>query len=281
MPIIYEPAGAAKEYSPLAANLYRGCGHGCLYCYAPACIRMSREKFSRDPRPRTGVLKALERDAKRHSAAGPAGGPGPDPRPILLSFTSDPYQPAEEGYGVTRAALAMMLPLGLKVRILTKNPGLAIRRDLDILAAYRGQIEFGTTLVFYWDPDREHWEPNAPPSVERMRAIWEAHDAGIPTWVSIEPVIDPAQARLLLDYPGVDTFKIGKLNHDKKREAEIDWLAFLRAVLERLEGRRAGYYIKHDLWAFADEEIRGKYAKERLPQSTQSAPRTAGAGVPT
>jgi DNA repair photolyase len=270
MSIIYEPRGAAKEYSPLAANLYRGCGHGCLYCYAPQCLRMSREEFSRDPRPRTGVLKALERDAKRHSAAGPAGGPGPDPRPILLCFTSDPYQPVEEKYGVTREALKILLPLGLKVRILTKNPGLAIRRDLDILAPYRGQVEFGTTVVFCRGKDREYWEPHAPHSAERLNALRGAHHECIPTWLSLEPVIDPFQTLDILAYACdgdfVDVVKIGKLNHDKKREAKIDWTAFLRSALERLEGRRCGYYIKHDLWAFADEDIRAVYPKERAAE---------------
>ena len=58
MNAIYEPRGAAAEYAPLACNLYRGCGHGCKYCYAPACLRMGREEFAR-PAPRPGILDAL------------------------------------------------------------------------------------------------------------------------------------------------------------------------------------------------------------------------------
>lgn len=46
MNVIYEPKGKAGEYSPLAVNLYRGCDHGCTYCYAPAATRTARETFS-------------------------------------------------------------------------------------------------------------------------------------------------------------------------------------------------------------------------------------------
>jgi len=45
MPIIYEPSGKALEYSPLAANLYAGCGHRCVYCYAPLALKRTREMF--------------------------------------------------------------------------------------------------------------------------------------------------------------------------------------------------------------------------------------------
>jgi hypothetical protein len=47
--IIYESRGRAREYCELAANLYRGCGHGCEYCYAPAAIHMARDEFYHPP----------------------------------------------------------------------------------------------------------------------------------------------------------------------------------------------------------------------------------------
>ena len=45
MRVVYEPKGRAREYSELACNLYRGCVHGCRYCYAPACMRTTGEKW--------------------------------------------------------------------------------------------------------------------------------------------------------------------------------------------------------------------------------------------
>lgn len=45
MKIIYEPKGAAKEYSELAVNLYLGCNHGCKYCFAPRCMFKTKEEY--------------------------------------------------------------------------------------------------------------------------------------------------------------------------------------------------------------------------------------------
>lgn len=90
MSIIYEPKGRAKEYCELAANLYRGCGHGCRYCYAPDATRADREKFYREPQPRKSVIEKLRKDAFTIS--------GIEKRPVLLCFTCDPYQPINEHY---------------------------------------------------------------------------------------------------------------------------------------------------------------------------------------
>jgi DNA repair photolyase len=59
MNVVYEPRGRAREYSGLACNLYRGCTHGCRYCYAPACMRTTGEKWHAIAEPRTDILKLL------------------------------------------------------------------------------------------------------------------------------------------------------------------------------------------------------------------------------
>ena len=61
MKVIYEPKGKALEFSPLGANLYRGCSHGRLYCYVPQTIKEKREIFVTQPKPRKDVLKWLEK----------------------------------------------------------------------------------------------------------------------------------------------------------------------------------------------------------------------------
>ena len=239
MNAIYEPKGRAKEYAELACNLYRGCSHGCAYCYAPACLRMDREKFHTEVAPRAGILKALEHDAKKLS--------GTDKR-VLLSFTSDPYQPLEKTEFITRAALQILQRYQVPASVLTKNGGLA-RRDFDLMQ--RGGIQFGSTIIFHDDGYRQGWEPGASFTSERMDAVREAHAMGIYTWISVEPVIDVDEALAVMTtmLPYVDFWKVGKLNYNIERERQIDWQDFLERVEVVLKGKQ--YLIKQDLLEWA------------------------------
>lgn len=237
MPIIYEPRGKAREYSELAVNLYTGCSHACRYCYCPAILRKTIDAWASDPRPRKNILRDLRHDAKKLQG---------DPREILLSFMSDPYH-SDEAARLTRDALELLEQYDLRVQILTKG-GRRSTQDFDILL--RNRWKYGTTIIFQSEAHRQDWEPGAPPVAERMDALRQAHAMGIFTWVSVEPVVDPAEAiRVVETLRGeVDFWKIGKLNHDRKREAAIDWCRFLLDVEAALEG--CHYMIKNDLQRF-------------------------------
>ena len=63
MKAIYEPAGKAREYADLACNLYRGCVHGCKYCFAPAVLHMTADNFHARAQLRPGILEALAKEA--------------------------------------------------------------------------------------------------------------------------------------------------------------------------------------------------------------------------
>ena len=88
------------------------------------------------------------------------------------------------------------------------------------------------------------------PIAERIEAVRAAHAMGIFTWVSIEPVVDTAEALDVIAAlrDDVDLWKVGKLNHDAKREAAIDWQRFLTDVETALAGRQ--YLIEKDLQRF-------------------------------
>jgi len=236
MSVIYEPRGPAREYAPLAANLYRGCGHGCSYCYAPAATRTDRERFVR-PEPRARVLGQLERDAARLAG---------DRRDVLLSFTCDPYQPLDAELGLTRQAIQILHRHRLAVTVLTKG-GYRARRDLDLLAE-DPRSSFGVTLTFA-DPARSQaWEPGAALPVERLDSLTRAKAAGIHTWASLEPVIDPAETLELIrwSWPWVDLYRVGKWNHDARARA-IDWPAFREAAEAELRRLGKAYTIKQAL----------------------------------
>ena len=240
--IIYETGGRAREYCELAANLYRGCDHGCIYCYAPLALKCKREEFSH-PVVRKDVLSKLEKDAIQLKKQG-------EKRTILLSFTTDPYQQIEEKLQITREAIEILHEHGLKISILTKG-GRRSLRDFDLLTKRPDLSEYGTTLVFINEEQRKEIEPGAAPSLERIECLKEAHQRGIFTYVSLEPVWDPEQTLKLIEMsaPFVDFYKVGKLNYNA-RQKEIDWKSFKNIVIQVLEEKKKNYYLKTDLIQF-------------------------------
>jgi len=242
MMAIYEPKGKALEYSPLAVNLYSGCAHRCSFCYAPAVLRKTKEEFGHDPRPRDGIVEAIKKDAVKLAAAH-------DTRQILLSFTSDPYQPIEADCQITRRSIEIMGQLGLNMAVLTKA-GRLVERDFDLFTEYR--VKLGFTLVGRDEQARE-MEPGAGPPSERVEVLKRAKAAGIETWISLEPVFEAARACNWISelHPWVDFWKVGKINHDKKAEAAVDWSKFHHDVTVLLDQVGAHYMIKKDLQAYA------------------------------
>jgi len=237
MTVIYEPRGRAREYAPLAVNLYAGCEHGCVYCYAPSAVRKSPEQFHVRPTPRANILEKLQKEVTRR--------PGQGQR-VLLCFTCDPYQPLDVKLGLTRRAIQALHGAGYRVEVLTKG-GTRACRDFDLLGP---EDAFASTLTFLDAKKSDEWEPNAAPPLDRIDAIRKAHQAGIPTWVSLEPVIDPEQSLEIIraTHDIVDLYKVGKLNYHPAAKA-VDWGAFghaAEALLRRL-GKR--YYLKADLRA--------------------------------
>lgn len=255
MKAIYEPRGMAREYAALACNLYRGCSHGCLYCYAPSCLQRKREVFHHDVGARLGIIEALRKDAVRHA--------GTTER-VLLSFTSDPYQPAEEDLGLTREALEVLVEHGIAFQVLTKG-GLRAARDFDLFAEGGGW--FATTMVFTEEASRTEWEPNAARLQSRVEAIQQAHARGIRTWVSVEPVIDPKQALELIERlnPWVDGWKVGKLNYHPVAKA-VDWFAFAAEMSSLLKGSGKEYLIKESLQPYLSRRTDAKPASPTQPR---------------
>ena len=254
MEVIYRPKGRALEYAPLAVNLYTGCPHGCTYCFAPNALRVDRDDFRLIVRPRKNIIGRLEKDAIRlenHFCDDE----------ILLCFACDPYPKGGDTFEgahpyahLTRSALQILGHYGLQATVLTKG-GVRAMRDFDLLKKH--DFAFGTTISFRDDTLRQQWEPNAASVQERVEAIIAADAAGIRTWVSLEPVVDPDEAiaaiRLLSIY--VDYWKVGKLNHSKEIEDSIDWAKFYVDVTTELNHIGAKYYIKNDLAAYSPERV--------------------------
>lgn len=236
MRIIYEPSGRAAEYSDLALSMYRGCEHACSYCFGPSVIRVDRATFA-SASARAGALRKVERDAAELAEAG-------DERAIMMSFTTDPYQPLEMQIGLTRQALELLKKYGRHVEILTKG-GLRAERDFDLLD---DGDAVACSLTLAKAEESKEWEPYAALPEERMLLLKHAHERGFRTWVSIEPVIDPLQsiALIVASLPYVDTYKLGAWNYDK-RSNDVDWPEYYRRARDVLAGEGKQVIIKADL----------------------------------
>jgi len=233
---IYEPKGRAREYSELACNLYRGCGHQCVYCYAPKATFQDRASFA-NPEPRKGVIEQLQKDASKFAQTHGTG-------PVLLCFSTDPYQPINDIHQLTRRAILILHSHCFNVTILTKG-GSRAQADFDL---YRPGDEFATTLTFVDSAKSLAWEPNAAYPGDRMETLKKAHDMGIRTWVSLEPVIEPAETLEIIrqTHQFIDLYKVGTLNNHPQAN-KIDWTKFAKDATTLLEELDCRFYIKKDL----------------------------------
>jgi DNA repair photolyase len=235
---IYETKGRAREYSELAMNLYDSCSFSCAYCYVPMVLHRKEQDFHKTAKPRitAGDIEiSVGRWLKTH----------PDEkRSALLSFTSDPYQPIEMDTKLTRQTIEILHAAGLNVTILTKGGNRALR-DFDLL---RPGDAFAVTLTCLDETETEYWEPGAAPTRERLHTLSVAHNMGIETWVSFEPVLYPEETMALIkatkDY--VDHIKVGTLNYHEHADT-IDWRSFGWSVKAMMDGLEISYYLKADL----------------------------------
>jgi DNA repair photolyase len=233
--IIYEPSGRAKEYGDLALNIYTGCNFGCKYCFAPLILKKDRETFHKVSKARDNLLEKVEKDCQNNQFEG---------RRVHLCFTCDPYQDIDVKLQLTREVLKLFKKYNVNFQILTKG-GIRAIRDYDL---YKPGDSFGSTLTVYRYGDMHHWEPNAPDYFSRKHAIQEMHNAGIKTWVSLEPVICPEQTLEIIKdtYSWVDLYKIGPINYSELKKT-INWKEFGHKAIQLLESYGKEYYIKEDL----------------------------------
>lgn len=156
--------------SKLSLNPYTGCLHGCLYCYASSYI----PRFSQC-RPKKDLLRQLAHDVSRIA---------PESL-ITMSGSTDPYQPAEEDFGLTRGCLQILRSKGISVQIVTKSD--AVCRDIDLLTDMKSVVNITVTTLK--DSISRRLEPGAPMPERRLQAIKKLSDNGIPVSVRVDPII--------------------------------------------------------------------------------------------
>ncbi len=167
-----------------SVNPYRGCEHGCIYCFA----RPSHAYWDLSPGidfetrliAKTNLAERLEAEL---------GKPGYVPQPIALGVNTDAYQPLEREQRLTRQALEILLRFRHPVHIITK--GSLVLRDLDLLVPLAEQrlVSVSVSLTTLDDELKRIMEPRAASPSARLRVLRTLHEAGVPVSVMCAPMI--------------------------------------------------------------------------------------------
>jgi len=228
-------------------NPYRGCEHGCVYCYA----RPSHAYMGLSPGLDFETRLYYKADAAARLAE-ELSHPRYQPRTIMLGANTDPYQPVEKRLCVTRSVLEVLAKFRHPVAIVTK--GALIERDLDILARLASErlVSVMVSLTTFDVDLKRRLEPRAASPAARLAVIRRLHAAGVPVGTLIAPVIpgltDHELERLLeaAAEAGVRCagYVVLRLPHELK-DMFRDWLAEhyperARHVMSRVHSIRGG-----------------------------------------
>src|SRR5438552_941676 len=165
-------------------NPYTGCAHRCTFCYVRAferrADRPSDDRYGRSIRVKVNVAEVLRAELARPSWKG---------EPVAIGAATDPYQPAEGRYRLTRRCLEALGAAANPLSLITRSP--MIVRDLDVLseAARRADV-----AVMFSVPtlDEDVWrrtEPGTPPPRQRLRALERLVAAGVKAGVGMAPIL--------------------------------------------------------------------------------------------
>jgi DNA repair photolyase len=241
--------GMAFEWS---LNPYMGCVHRCTFCYVRAfeqrADRPSDERYGRSIRVKTNVAEVLRAELAR---------PSWEAAVVAVGAATDPYQPCEGKYRLTRACLEEFAHASNPMRLITRGP--MIVRDVDVLTELAKRASVGITFSIP-TLDEEIWrktEPGTAPPRQRLRAVKELVDAGVKVGVGMAPILPGISDRpeLLREvvkaareagatgvWTNVLFLRPGTREHFLEHLAE-DWPELLPRYLELYKGRA---YLKGD-----------------------------------
>jgi DNA repair photolyase len=168
----------------VSINPYRGCEHGCIYCYARPTHEYLGFSAGLDFETRIMVKEDAPQLLRKELSA-----PGWAPKTISLSGVTDPYQPVERRLKLTRRCLEVLAEFRNPVTVVTKNN--LVTRDLDLLTELAGchAVAVCLSLTTLDAELRKILEPRTSPPAARLATITALARAGVPTGVLVAPVI--------------------------------------------------------------------------------------------
>jgi len=224
-------------------NPYVGCGHGCRYCYASFMKRFTghQEPWGEFVDVKLNAPHLLRRQLKRAKRG-----------TVALSTVTDPYQPLEKTYQLTRRCLEVLLEDQFPVNILTRSP--LCLRDIDLFKQFK-EIEVGFSIATHDEEIKKIFEPHSPPLRSRIEALKTLHQAGIRTYVFIGPMLplDPGLLVAMLDGM-VDEVLIDRMNYLNKVKG-----IYHKAQLDR--------YLEDDYFHLFGMDLKERFEKRGISVS--------------
>ena len=165
-------------------NPYMGCAHRCTFCYVRGFEKRADrpwdDRYGTSIRVKTNVVEVLRRELGRRTWAGEG---------VVIGAATDPYQPAEGRFRLTRGCIEALAAARNPLSIITRGP--LIVRDIDVLteASRRAEVKINVSIPTL---DPEIWrqtEPGTAPPRQRLRAITRLVDAGIDVGVGMAPIL--------------------------------------------------------------------------------------------
>jgi len=238
-----------------AINPYLGCSHSCVYCYARFMSRMGHigEEWGSFVDVKENAVERLKIEvAKKKKGL------------VLLSSVTDPYQPIESEYRITRGCLEVLLDHQYPVDILTKSN--LVLRDLDLIKEF-DVIEVGFTITSFDDDIGGAFESGASSITERLKSLKTLSDQGIATYTFIGPVLPyltDENLDLLLDElaSSVNRIMVDRLNiksGNKSRTLKVlnDNYPGLKILFEKALTKESEYYSRFKRKILEGCDLRG------------------------
>jgi DNA repair photolyase len=224
-------------------NPYVGCGHGCRYCYASYMKRFTGhlEPWGEFIDVKVNAPYLLRKQLKRAKQG-----------VIALSTVTDPYQPIEKKYQLTRKCLEVLRDAQLSINLLTRSP--LCLRDVDLFKQFK-RIEVGFSITTHDEGIRKIFEPSSPPIHARIKALKALRKEKIQTYAFIGPMLplDPKQLVAMLDGL-IDEVLIDRMNYPNKVKA-----IYRQAKLEK--------YLEENYFHLVGMELKERFEKKGIPVS--------------
>jgi len=188
-------------------NPYYGCQHGCVYCYAPNVLKIEREKWGKFVNIRRNMPKVLSKELRKKEKG-----------VVGISTVTDPYQPLEKKFKLTRYCLQELLKYDFPICVQTKSD--LVLRDVDLISKF-SDAEVGVTVATLNDNERTLLEPNSSSIQKRLLALKKLKEEDIKTFVFFGPIYPTIELKDIskivevfadcnVDYVMVDKFNLKK-----------------------------------------------------------------------